>query len=163
MESNNDNIIDNNIEGEEIKNNIKQSKTKNNKKIKKITKNNNFSSIKTSNTMVNNNNFNSNQLGKKKQIVSVNIIFPQKTPMLKKTKNNQITLDNNNPFQNPKTKPKFKSPNQLYQEIKNNVDKKIHNNVILYNNENNNFQNNNKNLIKIKLKIYLYNKVKIII
>ena len=151
MESYDDEIIDNNIQDEEIKNNIKQSKTKNNKKIKKITQNNNGPSIKSTNTMVNNNNnSNSNQLGKSKQIVSVNIILPQKTQTLKKNKNNQINLDNNNPFQDPKTKPKFKSPNQLYQEIKNNIDKKIHNNVILCNNENNKLQNNNKKFNKNK-------------
>ena len=80
--------------------------------------------------MFNNNNYNTNQLAKNKRIVLVNINLPQKTQMLKKNKNNQINLDNNNPFQDPKTQPKFKIPNQLYQEIKNNIDKKIHNTFI---------------------------------
>ena len=89
---------------------------------------------------------------KKNQIVSVSVILPKKTNPKRNTntKNNNNKNDNN-PFRNPETKPKFKTSNEVYQEIKADIDVQNHNNVI--NNKKEIYDNKNKikkNVSKIK-------------
>ena len=140
MESSDDEIIENNSYEDEFDLNTIENKPSNEKKVPiKSDKNppkNNSNQIKTSNTVIS-----SQQSPKSKQIISVSVILPKKTQNTKRNinKNN----NSNNPFRNPETKPKFKTSNEVYQEIKSDIDVTNHNNVILNKNEKTNIINNN--------------------
>ena len=82
---------------------------------------------------------------------NINIILPQKTEEMNNTSitpySNNINSNINNPFKNPNTKPKFKNANDIYNELKEEIDKKNHNNDIVINGSN---SNNNKKYNKNK-------------
>ena len=155
MESSDDEIIENNCYEDEIEPNSpekKQEKIKN-IKLKSSPKpsNNNNEQIKNTNTAPTA----KKQIAKTKQIISVSVILPKKTQNPKrntntKSNNNNTNKNSNNPFSNPETKPKFKPANEVYQEIKSDIDIQNHNNVLLVKKENNgnNTMRNNTNKIK---------------
>ena len=130
MESSDDEIIENNYYEDEYdtkpieQKNPKEKNTqiKSNINIPKNNTNNN-NQIKPSKTI------SSLQQPQKKQIISVSVILPKKTTNTKRNinKNNK----SNNPFRNPESKPKFKTSNEVYQEIKGEIDLSNHNNIII--------------------------------
>ena len=130
------------IEMKTKSNSIKQGKIKT-----KFNKEKNYINI-MSNNLGQTNNENGNS-------VNINIIVPLKTEVMNNTSstplnnniNNNSNSNNNNPFKNPNTKPKFKNANDIYNELKEDIDKKNHNNIMV-NNETNN--NNNKKFNKNK-------------
>ena len=130
------------IEMKTKSNSIKQGKIKT-----KFNKEKNYINI-MSNNLKQTNNENGNS-------VNINIIVPLKTEVMNNTSstplnnniNNNSNSNNNNPFKNPNTKPKFKNANDIYNELKEDIDKKNHNNIMV-NNETNN--NNNKKFNKNK-------------
>ena len=145
MESSDDEIIDNNNYDEEFEVNLSEKKSSNddnNKITNQIPQNNNDKNnvqIKNSNTVL----ISKKQNPKSKQIVSVSVILPKKTQNQKritntKVINNNINKNNNNPFRNQETRPKFKTSNEVYQEIKTDIDIQNHNNVLLIKKESNN-------------------------
>ena len=108
--------------------------------------NNNIKQVKNTNTSK----ISSKQSPKPKQIISVSVILPKNTQPPKKnltTKNNNsnITKNSNNPFRNQGTKPKFKASNEIYQEVKNDIDIQNNNNVLIVKKESNNIINNERN------------------
>ena len=165
MESSDDEIIENYSDDEEMENIIIETKMSKNTKIqsKQISSQNQKSNpIKNANTLTksnnNNNSNNANKSAKSKQIVKISVILPQKTQMVNKPINqtsidNILNKNNTNPFKNPETKPKFKNVNELYNEIKVDIDKK---------NNNNNIINNGKAIINVSkennIKIFTNNK-----
>ena len=127
-----------------IKNNL-------NKKIQNNSNNNNITNlnqIKKGNTAT----LSSKPSAKNKQIISVSVILPKNTQVQKKyTKINNNINKSNNPFRNPESKPRFKTPIEVYQEVKADIDIKNNNNVILNKKEGNSDNNHLKaNVNKIK-------------
>ena len=149
MESSDEEIIENNYYDDEYDQKTIENKNSKDKNVE-IKSNikppkNNINQIKSSNTIPS-----SQQSPKTKQIISVSVILPKKTQNTKRNinKNN----NSNNPFRNPETKPKFKTSNEVYQEIKDDIDVTNHNNIISNKKEhnNNNINSKKKNLNKIK-------------
>ena len=115
--------------------NMNNSKTNSNQKPQNNNlTNNNIKQIKNANTSK----ISSKQNPKSKQIISVSVILPKNTQPPKKSiintkinNNSNAPKNENNPFRNQGTKPKFKSPNEIYQEVKNDIDIQNNNNVLI--------------------------------
>ena len=157
MESSDDEIIDNNNDEGDFDIKLPESKAIKSNKIQIKPNPKPTNDIPKANTQVKNVSIASlslKQSPKSKQIISVSIVNPKNAQTIKKNSisklnNNNIPKTNNNPFRNPETKPKFKSINEVYQEVKNDIDIANNNNVLMVKKESNNIKSiNNSNKIK---------------
>ena len=108
--------VDNNNLNKKVENNNSNSNKENNK---------NLTQIKNSNTSI----LSSKKSAKNKQIISVSVILPKNTQTQRRYTKLNINK-NNNPFRNPESKPKLKTPIEVYQEVKTDIDVKNNNNVL---------------------------------